>query len=55
MMINLLLECSIFLHIDAGQGNYYQLSGKYLHDENTVGHVSERQVRAAYLRQRAMF
>lgn len=28
VMINLLLDCSIFLPIEAGQGNYYQLSGK---------------------------
>lgn len=28
MMINLLLDCSIFLPVEAGQGNYYQLSGK---------------------------
>lgn len=28
MMINLLLDCSIFLSVQAGQGNYYQLSGK---------------------------
>lgn len=28
MMINLLLDCSLFLHVDAGHGNYYQLSGK---------------------------
>lgn len=28
MMINLLLDCSIFLRVEAGQGNYYQLSGK---------------------------
>lgn len=27
MMINLLLDCSLFLHVDAGHGNYYQLSG----------------------------
>lgn len=30
MMINLLLDCSIFLPVEAGQGNYYQLSGKKL-------------------------
>lgn len=28
MMINLLLDCSIFLNVEAGHGNYYQLSGK---------------------------
>ncbi|KAJ4394591.1 Telomerase reverse transcriptase [Gnomoniopsis smithogilvyi] len=28
MMINLLMDCSIFLPVEAGQGNYYQLSGK---------------------------
>lgn len=27
MMINLLLDCSIFLPVEVGQGNYYQLSG----------------------------
>lgn len=27
IMIDLLLDCSVFVHIDAGQGNYYQLSG----------------------------
>ncbi|KAJ4421225.1 Telomerase reverse transcriptase [Gnomoniopsis sp. IMI 355080] len=26
MMLNLLLDCSIFLPVEAGQGNYYQLS-----------------------------
>lgn len=30
MMIDLLLESSIFLRVDAGQGNYYQLSGESL-------------------------
>lgn len=28
MMINLLLDGSIFLPVEAGQGNYYQLSGE---------------------------
>lgn len=28
MMINLLLDCSVFLPVEAGQGNYYQLSGE---------------------------
>lgn len=28
VMINLLLDCSIFLPVESGQGNYYQLSGK---------------------------
>lgn len=28
IMINMLLDCAIFLPIDAGQGNYYQLSGE---------------------------
>lgn len=31
MMINLLLDCSIFLPVAAGQQNYYQLSGKKFH------------------------
>lgn len=35
MMINLLLDCSIFLPVKAGQGNYYQLSGKFAHPEQT--------------------
>ena len=30
MMIDLLVDCSIFLSIDAGHNNYYQLSGMYL-------------------------
>lgn len=27
MMINMLLDCAIFIPIEAGQNNYYQLSG----------------------------
>lgn len=27
MMINMLLDCAIFVPIEAGQSNYYQLSG----------------------------
>lgn len=29
MMINMLLDCAIFVPVEAGQGNYYQLSGKH--------------------------
>lgn len=29
IMINMLLDCAIFLPVDAGQGNYYQLSGEH--------------------------
>ena len=28
VMIDLLLDCSIFTSVDAGRGNYHQLSGK---------------------------
>lgn len=30
MMIDLLVDCSIFLSVNAGRGNYYQLSGKFM-------------------------
>lgn len=29
IMINMLLDCAIFLPLDAGQANYYQLSGEF--------------------------
>lgn len=29
MMINMLIDCAILLPVEAGQGNYYQLSGKH--------------------------
>ncbi|PSR90444.1 hypothetical protein BD289DRAFT_481688 [Coniella lustricola] len=32
IMINLLLDCSIFLHVDTGRGNYYQLSGDPIYE-----------------------
>lgn len=31
MMINLLLDCSLFLPLEAGRGNYYQLCGQSPH------------------------
>jgi telomerase reverse transcriptase len=29
MMIDLILDCGIFVAIESGNGNYFQLSGKY--------------------------
>jgi len=29
MMIDLILDCGIFVPVESGHGNYFQLSGKY--------------------------
>lgn len=29
VMINLLVECSVFVKVDAGLSNYYQISGRF--------------------------
>lgn len=29
MMMDLLLDCSVFMYIETGKGNYYQISGAY--------------------------
>lgn len=36
IMIDLLLDCSIFLHVESGQGNYYQLSGMSVFDSEPL-------------------
>lgn len=53
MMINLLLDCSIFLPVEAGQGNYYQLSGGYFHIAQSQGAFSKIASRLTNLRVRA--
>lgn len=46
IMINLLLSCSVFLHIDAGHGNYYQLSGECSRDETPLDQIANERVGA---------
>lgn len=54
IMINLLLDCSIFLHVEAGQGNYYQLSGKICSRGNLVNPISKISFRNPDFRVRAV-
>lgn len=41
-MINLLLDCCVFLRVEAGQGNYYQLSGISSRLGNLANTVSKK-------------
>ncbi|KUI62081.1 Telomerase reverse transcriptase [Cytospora mali] len=46
IMINLLLECAIFLHIDAGRSNYYQLSGPPIFECKPLSSLTTPRTRA---------
>lgn len=42
IMLNLLLDCAIFLHLSAGKDNYYQLSGVPISDLTPLKKLCER-------------